>query len=144
MAAFRTAFKILQFPFRAIWVLTQIAFLLVVAPICLMVGCFVAFWVGMAFSYVFLPADWTLTLWQSASDLYARSALFKAATIASFTLLCLPILAVWPGKPPETTTRELQEEANMAIAARQQEESRKRFRKSMSNSHGPAPSWWEL
>ncbi|WJH38552.1 hypothetical protein N7E02_03860 (plasmid) [Aliirhizobium terrae] len=131
MAAFRTAFMFVRFSFRSICVLTQIALLLVVAPIYLLVSCF-------------LPADWTLSLWQSASDLYAHSELFKAATIASATLLCLPILGVWPGKPPEKTTTERLEEADMAIAARRQDESLAKLRNSMANSHGSPPSWWGM
>jgi hypothetical protein len=144
MAAFRTAFKIALVLFRVFCVLIQIAFLLVVAPVYLMVACFVAFWVGLTLSYVFLPAAWTLALWQSASKLYAHSALFKAATIASFAVLCMPLLTISSAALPEKTRRELDEEADMAIAARQQCERRAKLRNSMRNSHGPPPSWWDL
>ncbi len=128
MAALRTALAILMFPIRVIWFLARVAFLVVVAPVFLMLACFVGFWIILAISYVFLPSDWTLMLWQSASDIYDQSAWFKAATITSWTLLCLPILAVWRGRPPKKSQRDLDDEAyTAALFARQQDESRAKF-----------------
>lgn len=131
MAALRTTLAILAFPIRVIWFLARVVCLLVVAPVIAMLACFVGFWIVLAISYVFLPSDWTLMLWQSASNLYAQSAWFKAATITSWTLLCLPILAVWPGPPPTKSQRDLDDEAyTAALFARQQDESRAKFKKS--------------
>lgn len=134
MAALRTALAILTFPIRVIWFLALAACLVVVAPVFLMLTCFVGFWIVLAISYVFLPSDWTLTLWQSASDLYDQSAWFKAATITSWTLLCLPILAVWPGRPPTKSQRDLDDEAyTAALFTRQQDECRAKMKKSFGH-----------
>ncbi|WP_139679225.1 hypothetical protein [Aliirhizobium smilacinae] len=134
MAALLTALAILTFPIRVIWFLALAACLVVVAPVFLMLACFVGFWIVLAISYVFLPSDWTLTLWQSASDLYDQSAWFKAATITSWTLLCLPILAVWPGRPPTKSQRDLDDEAyTAALFTRQQDECRAKFKKSFGH-----------
>ncbi|GGG16938.1 hypothetical protein GCM10010924_52480 [Rhizobium wenxiniae] len=145
MAALSTALKIAKFMIRAVWFLILLAYLAVVAPFFLMPACFITFWGVLAFSYAFLPPEWTLALWQSASDLYAHSPLFKAATIMSFTLLCLPILAGWPGSPPVKSQRELDEEVQMSVMlSRQQNERRAKVSGPLGDLHEPAPSYWDF
>ncbi len=143
MAALCTALKIARFTMRAVWFVILLAYLAVVAPSFLMPACFITFWGVLAFSYAFLPSEWSLALWQSASDLYDHSSLFKAATITSFTLLCLPILAVWPASPLVKSQRELDEEVQMSVMfSRQQNERRAKVREPLGDLHEP-PSYWE-
>ncbi len=145
MSALRTALNITSFALRAVWYLILLGYLAVMATIYLMRVSFVAFWVVLALSYAFLPSAWTLMFWQSAYDVYTHSALFKAATLTSFGLLCLPILAVWPGPPPTKTQRELIDEAHMsAVFSQQLEKRRAKFKGPPGELDGRLPSYWEL
>lgn len=97
----------------------------------LLFASFVAYGVAMVFSYAFLPTEWTQALWQWATDLYAHSSWFKAATITFFALMVLPILRFWPGRDPvadATREREMTRLNEDLIAARRQEELRAKLR----------------
>ncbi|MCQ1854997.1 hypothetical protein [Neorhizobium galegae] len=85
----------------------------------------------MAISCAFLPAESTQALWQWAVDLYAQSSWFKAAAVAFFTLLLLPILRFWPARDPVADAArecEINRLNDDLIAPRQQEQLRARLR----------------
>ncbi|NKM48721.1 hypothetical protein GFL91_27955 [Rhizobium leguminosarum bv. viciae] len=131
MSAARKALRVVVFPFRAAWFLILIANLLAVSVVCLLVASFVAYGIALAFSYAFLPAEWTRALWQCAADLYAQSSWFKAATIAFFTLLFSGILRFWPARntvADAAREREITRLNDDLIAARQQEQLRAKLR----------------
>jgi hypothetical protein len=131
MSAFRQALKVVVFPFRAAWFVVLSANFIIVSVVGLFFASFVAYGVALVFSYAFLPAEWTQALWQWASDLYAHSSWFKAATITFFALLFLPILRYWPGRDPVadgTREREMTRLNEDLIAARRQEELRAKLR----------------
>ncbi len=145
MAGFKTALKIAILPFRAIWFVVLVGNFLVVATVCLMRGCFIAYGVLLAFSYALLPAEWTHAIWRAAARLYVESGWFKSAVITSFTLCCLPILKVWPGKPPGETSereREIMRLHVVTIAARQQDERLARVRANQVSPLGCAVERW--
>ncbi|CDZ40284.1 Hypothetical protein NGAL_HAMBI1145_53170 [Neorhizobium galegae bv. officinalis] len=98
MPAARKALRVVVFPFQAARFLILIANFLAVSAVCLLVASFVAYGVALAFSYGFLPPEWTQALWQWAQELYERLSWFRAATIVFFTLLFLPILRFWPAR----------------------------------------------
>lgn len=100
MAMYRKALIAFTGPFRAVLLLLQIVCFLLVSAACILVAAFVGYWTMLTFSYAFLPLETTENLWQWATDLYARSRWFKAATITSFLLLVLPILRIWPARDP--------------------------------------------
>ncbi|NKL24663.1 MULTISPECIES: hypothetical protein [Rhizobium] len=131
MAAARKALKVVVFPFRAAWLLILIVNFLAVSAVCLLVASFVAYGIVLAISYAFLPAESTQALWQWPVDLYAQSSWFKAAAVAFFTLLFLPILRFWPARDPVADAareREINRLNDDLIAARQQEQRRARLR----------------
>ncbi|MBY3053731.1 hypothetical protein [Rhizobium laguerreae] len=131
MSAARKALRVVVFPFRAAWFLMLIANFLAVSGVCLLVAAFVAYGIALAFSYAFLPAEWTQALWRWAADLYAQSSWFRAAALAFFTLLLLPILRFWPARDSVADTareREITQLNDDLIAARQQEQLRARLR----------------
>lgn len=120
----RKALRILFFPVRAVWFLILLVNFLVVSAACLLVAAFVGYAIALTISYAFLPTEWTQALWQWAAELYDQSPWFKAATIAAFVLLLLPILALWPGKDPRDDAARKREidMINDHLAARQQRE----------------------
>lgn len=131
MATYRKALMAFTLPFRAVWLLLQIACILLVSAACILVAAFVGYGIVLTFSYAFLPLETTESLWQWAADLYARSAWFKAATITSFLLLVLPILRFWPGRDPISEgarEREMMRLNEGVISARQQDEARAKLR----------------
>ncbi|MBY5766636.1 hypothetical protein HFO06_26640 [Rhizobium leguminosarum] len=131
MSAARKALRVVVLPFRAAWFLMLIANFLAVSGVCLLVGAFVAYGIALAFSYAFLPAEWTQALWRWAADLYAQSSWFKAAALAFFTLLFLPILRFWPARDPvgdAAREREITRLNDDLIAARRQEQLRAKLR----------------
>ncbi|MBP2236583.1 hypothetical protein J2Z31_003097 [Sinorhizobium kostiense] len=73
---------------------------LVVAAGGLLLGGFVAYWLALTFSYLFLPEAWTESLWLWASGFYAEHTWFKVVTITAFVLLLFPLLGYWPGRDP--------------------------------------------
>jgi hypothetical protein len=131
MSAARKPLRVVVFPFRAAWLLILIVNFLAVSAVCLLVASFVAYGIAMAISYAFLPAESTQALWQWAVDLYAQSSWFKAAAVAFFTLLFLPILRFWPARDAVADAareREINRLNDDLIAARQQEQLRARLR----------------
>ncbi|MBB3649194.1 hypothetical protein FHX14_005428 [Rhizobium sp. BK619] len=131
MSAARKALRVVVFPFRAAWFLMLIANFLAVSGVCLLVAAFVAYGIALAFSYAFMPAEWTHALWQWAVDLYAQSSWFRAATITFFTLLFSTILRFWPARDPMADAareREITRQNDDLIAARQQDKLRARLR----------------
>jgi len=131
MSAFRQSLKVVVFPFWAAWFVVLIADFIIASAVGLIFASFVAYLVALIFSYAFLPAEWTQTLWLSATGLYAHSFWFKAATITFFALLFLPILRFWPRRDPVAdTTRERQMVRlnEDLIAARRQRELRAQLR----------------
>jgi hypothetical protein len=124
MSALKKAIWLLAVPFRVAWTVFLIAYVLVGSAVCLMVGAFVAYWVALTFSYIFLPEAWTEAMWVWGASLYAEHHWIKVATIAAFTLLLFPILAAWPGRDPLEEVlheKKMNELNNNMIAARQQE-----------------------
>jgi len=124
MASVRKVLRIVFLPFRAAWFLVLVANFLVVAAVCLFFASFVAYGFALAFSYAFLPTEWTEALWQWAASLYAHSSWFKAATILFFMVLFLPILRFWPGRDAVADAvreREIMQLNDALIAARRQE-----------------------
>jgi hypothetical protein len=131
MAIYQRALIAFTLPFRAVWLMFQIACFLLVSAACILVAAFVGYWIVLTFSYAFLPLETTDNLWQWATDLYARSPWFKAAKITSFLLLVLPVLRFWPGRDTMSEAareRELMRLNEGLIAARQQEEARAKLR----------------
>lgn len=131
MSAARKALRVVVFPFRVAWFLILIANFLALSAVILFFASFVAYGIALAISYTFLPAEWTQALWQWAADLYAQSSWFKAAIIAFFTLLFLPILRFWPARDSVADAareREITQLNDDLIAARQQEQRRARLR----------------
>ncbi len=112
MVMHRKVLRAIALPFRAAWILILIVTFLLVSAASVLVAAFIGYGIALTFSYVFLPTEWTATLWQWAADLYDGSPWFKAATITFFVLLFLPILRLWPGRDP------------IADAARQRESMR--------------------
>lgn len=124
MSALTKAIRLLILPFRIAWTGVLFAYVIVGSAICLLVGAFVAYWVALTLSYIFLPEAWTEAMWMWGSSLYAEHQWFKVATIAAFTLLILPILAVWPGRDPLEEAihdKKMNELNNNMIAAREQD-----------------------
>lgn len=122
MVVHRKALRVLALPFRVAWLLILIPSSLPVAAACVLVAALVGYAIVLTFSYAFLPAETTEFLWQWAADLYAGSAWFKAATIAAFVLVILPILRLWPAKDPVADAaheREMTRLNDDLIAARQ-------------------------
>ena len=131
MSEDRKALRLLALPFRAAWLVVLVANFLVLSAACLLVTAFLAYALALMVSYAFLPAEWTQALWQWAADLYAQSSWFKAATIAFFVLLILPILRFWPGRDPQADAVREREATRLnddLIAARQQEQLRRKLR----------------
>lgn len=131
MAIYQRALLAFTVPIRIVWLSLQIACFLLVSAACILVAAFLGYWIALTFSYAFLSLETTENIWQWASDLYDRSAWFKAATITSFLLLVLPILRFWPGRDPISEAareRELMRLNEGLIAARQQEEARAKLR----------------
>ncbi|MBB3747060.1 hypothetical protein FHX10_006613 [Rhizobium sp. BK591] len=131
MSAERKAFRVVVFPFRMAWFLILIANFLVASAGCFLVAFFVAYGIALVFLYAFLPPEWTKALWQWAADLYTRSSLFKAATIAFFTLLFSAILRFWPAREPVADAareREITRLNDDLVAARRQDALRSRLR----------------
>jgi hypothetical protein len=131
MAMYRKALTVFTLPFRAVWLLIQIACFLLVSAACILVAAFVGYWVVLTFSYAFLPLETTENIWAWASNLYDRLAWFKAATIAAFLLLILPILRFWPGGDPIVEAlreRDMRRFQEGVVAARLQEEVRAKLR----------------
>ncbi|AHF88322.1 hypothetical protein RLEG3_04270 (plasmid) [Rhizobium leguminosarum bv. trifolii WSM1689] len=131
MSAARKVLRVVVFPFRAAWFLILIANFLVVSAVCLLVASLLAYGVALAFSYAFLPAEWTQTLWRWVVDLYVQSSWFKAATIAFFIFLLLPVLRFWLARDPVADVareREITRLNDDLIAARRQEQLRAKFR----------------
>ncbi len=132
MSALQRAIWMVKLPFRVAWGALLIANFLVFAPLFLLVSAFVAYWVALTFSFIFLPEAWTEAMWTWASGLYAEHMWFKAATIAAFTFLCLPLL-FWPGETEEDRKKREEEfrRANEDLIARQNfEQSKARMRAS--------------
>lgn len=128
---YRKALTVFTLPFRAVWLLIRIACFSLVSAACILVAAFVGYWVVLTFSYAFLPLETTENLWQWASDLYERSAWFKAATITAFLLLILPILRFWPVRDPLTEAlreRDIMRINEGVIAARRQDEALAKLR----------------
>lgn len=124
MSALRKAIRLLTVPFRIVWTGVLIAYVIVGSAICLLVGAVVAYWVALAFAYIFLPEAWAETMWVWGSSLYAEHQWIKITTIVAFTLLLLPILAAWPGRDPLEEViheKKMNELNNNMIATRQQE-----------------------
>lgn len=131
MSAYQKAIRAVTFPFRAVWFLILIANFLVASAVCALLAAFIAYGLALTVSYLFLPTEWTRTLWQSAADLYAQFHWFKAATITFFALLLLPILKLWPGRDPQEDAGREREATRLnddLIAARQQEQLRAKLR----------------
>ncbi|NTA14028.1 hypothetical protein G6M05_26920 [Agrobacterium tumefaciens] len=131
MAMYWKAITVFTLPFRAVWLLIQIACFLLVSAACILVAAFVGYWVVLTFSYAFLPLEATENIWQWALDLYERSAWFKAATITAFLLLILPILRFWPVRDPLTEAlreRDIIRINEGVIAARRQDEALAKLR----------------
>lgn len=124
MSALERAIWMVKLPFRAAWGALLIANFLVFGPLFLLVGAFVAYWVALTFSFIFLPEAWTEAMWAWASGLYAEHMWFKIATIAAFTLLVMPILGFWPGRDPleEAANDKKMRDINDAMIAAQQQE----------------------
>ncbi|MFC0808934.1 hypothetical protein ACFHWW_26425 [Ensifer sp. P24N7] len=124
MSAYSKAIRVVALPFRAAWTGILIANFLVIAAAALLVGSFVAYWLELAFSYLFLPEVWTEALWSWASGLYAEHTWFKVGTIAAFALLLFPVLGYWPGRDPleEATHERKMVELNKNLVAVQQQE----------------------
>lgn len=122
MARYRKALRFAALPFRVGWFLILLASFLPVAAACVLAVALVGYAIVLTFSYAFLPAETTAFVWQWAAELYARSAWFKAATIAAFVLLVLPILRLWPTKDPIADAAHEREMARLnddLIASRQ-------------------------
>jgi hypothetical protein len=122
MSALMKAIRVLILPIRIAWTGIQFAYVIISSAVCLLVASFVVYWAVLTISYILLPEEWTEAMWIWGSSLYAEHHWIKVGTIAAFTLLVLPILAVWPGKDPleeaihEKKTAELNDNL---IAARQ-------------------------
>ncbi|MFA1676871.1 hypothetical protein ACDY97_30130 [Rhizobium mongolense] len=86
------AIRVMTLPFRAAWTGFLVVNFVVVAAAVLLVGVFVAYWLALAFSYMFLSETWSEMLWAWASGLYADYTWFKVGTIAAFALLLSPLL----------------------------------------------------
>lgn len=122
MVLHQKALRIAAIPFRAGWFLILLVSFLPVAATCVLVAALVGYAIVLSLSYAFLPAETTAFLWQWAADLYARSAWFKAATIAAFLFVVLPILRLWPVKDPVADAAHEREMARLnddLIASRQ-------------------------
>ncbi|KNY31263.1 hypothetical protein FLX27_23270 [Agrobacterium tumefaciens] len=131
MAMYRKALTVFTLPFRAVWLLIQIACFLLVSAACILVAAFVGYWVVLTLSYAFLPLETTENIWQWASDLYEQSVWFKAATIVAYLLLILPILRFWPGEDSiveAARKREMMRLNEGVIAARRQDEALAKLR----------------
>lgn len=131
MEGFNSALRIAVLPFRVLWLILLIGNFLVVTTVRLMMRCFVGYGALLAFSFAFLPAEWTEELWRSTANLYAESGWFKATVLTSFALCCLPILQFWPGKSAVDANKQQRETTRLnddLIAARQQDELRARLR----------------
>lgn len=131
MEGFKKARKIAALPFLAAWLVFLVGNFLVVATVRLMLGCFIGYGALLAFSFAFLPAEWTEALWRATAELYAESGWFKATVITSFALCCLPVLRFWPGKSAVDAHEQEREATRLnddLIASRQQDELRARLR----------------
>ena len=100
MSVNQKALRVFTLPFRAVWFLILAANFLLLSAACMLVAALVGYAVALTFSFAFLSPESTQALWHWAADLYDRSSWFKAATIASFALLVLPILRFWPARDP--------------------------------------------
>lgn len=126
MSVYRNAIKAAMLPFRAAWFLLLVANFLVLSAVCLVFAAFAGYWLALAFSYAFLPVEWTQALWAWGAHLYTHYIWIKVATISVFLLLVLPILK-WPARDPDvdaTRERKIARLNDDLIAARQQEQSR--------------------
>lgn len=125
MSVNRKALKAFTLPFRAAWLLILVVNFLLVAAACVLVAALVSYALALTFSFALLSPESTEALWQWASELYARSSWFKAATIASFVLVVLPILRFWLVRDPVADAAHEREMARLnddLIAARQRGE----------------------
>jgi hypothetical protein len=122
MSALMKAIRFLILPFRIAWTGFLIAYVIIGTAVFLLVGSFVAYWVVLTLSYIFLPEAWTEAMWVWGSSLYAEHLWIKVGTITAFTLLLLPIFAALPGRDPLEEAlheKKMQELNDNLIAARQ-------------------------
>lgn len=110
MSALRKAIWLVMVPFRLVWMSVKAVGFLISGVLCLWLGAFVAYWVALTFSYIFLPDAWTEAMWAWASGLYDKHLWFRVATIAPFAFLVgLPFAFVKDDQTPEERRRQEEE-----------------------------------
>lgn len=118
-------------PFRLAWMSVKAVWILASVVLCLWLGAFIAFWIALTFSYIFLPETWTEAMWAWSSELYDNHLWFRIATIAPFVfLVSIPFAFLKDERSPEERQKEEDEKLrilNDDLAAR-------RFREQLGQS----------